>query len=105
LIVGGGSAGHPPAGLFCFAGQGADEGTSLTRHRFKNIINNYLDRSSGFSLFFSFFSSCFVISYSDAYCVTHGINKLVKEKIKKDGLLGLYGVKEGISGRNFLGLK
>jgi len=42
LIVGGGSAGHPPAGLCCFAGQGSDEGTSLMmpRHRLKNIINN-----------------------------------------------------------------
>jgi hypothetical protein len=26
LIVGGGSAGQPPAGLSCFAGQGAGEG-------------------------------------------------------------------------------
>jgi hypothetical protein len=42
LIVGGGSAGHPPAGLYCFAGQGSDEGTSLMmpRHRLKNITNN-----------------------------------------------------------------
>jgi hypothetical protein len=41
LIVGGGSAGHPPAGLSCFAGQDTDEGTSLMmpRHRLKNIIN------------------------------------------------------------------
>jgi len=41
LIVGGGSAGHPPAGLSCFTGQGADEGTSLMmpRHRLENIIN------------------------------------------------------------------
>jgi hypothetical protein len=44
LIVGGGSAGHPPAGLSCFAGQGADEGTSLMmpRHLLKNIINKIL---------------------------------------------------------------
>jgi hypothetical protein len=43
LIVGGGSAGHPPAGLCCLAGQGADEGTSpmTSRHRLKNIINNW----------------------------------------------------------------
>jgi len=43
LIVGGGSAGHPPAGLCCFAGQGSDEGTSLMmpRHRLKNIINTF----------------------------------------------------------------
>jgi hypothetical protein len=42
LIVGGGSTGHPPAGLSCFAGLDADEGTSLMmpRHRLKNIINN-----------------------------------------------------------------
>jgi hypothetical protein len=43
LIVGGGSAGHPPAGLCYFAGQISDEGTSLMmpRHRIKNIINNH----------------------------------------------------------------
>jgi hypothetical protein len=43
LIVGGGFAGHPPAGLCFFAGQGADEGTSvmMPRHRLKNIINNW----------------------------------------------------------------
>jgi hypothetical protein len=37
LIVGGGSAGHPPAGLCYFAGQISDEGTSLMmpRHRIK----------------------------------------------------------------------
>jgi hypothetical protein len=41
LNVGGGSAGHPPAGLSCFASQGTDEGVSLMmpRHRLKNIIN------------------------------------------------------------------
>jgi hypothetical protein len=42
LIVGGGFAGQPPAGLSCFAGQHIEEGTSLMipRHRLKNIINN-----------------------------------------------------------------
>jgi hypothetical protein len=42
LIVGGGSAGQPPAGLSCFAGQDTDEGMSLMspRHRTKNYINN-----------------------------------------------------------------
>jgi len=45
LIVGGGSAGHPPAGLCYFAGQISDEGTSLMmpRHRIKNIINIHHD--------------------------------------------------------------
>jgi hypothetical protein len=48
LIVGGGSAGHPPAGLCCFAGQGSDEGTSLMmpRHRLKNIINKLVNGGS-----------------------------------------------------------
>jgi hypothetical protein len=43
LNVGGGSAGHPPAGLSCFAGQGTDKGVSLMmpRHRLKNIINSF----------------------------------------------------------------
>jgi len=43
LIVGGGFAGQPPAGLSCFAGQHIEEGTSLMtpRHRLKNIINNW----------------------------------------------------------------
>jgi hypothetical protein len=43
LIVGGGFAGQPPAGLSCFAGQHIEEGTSLMtpRHRLKNIINKY----------------------------------------------------------------
>jgi len=37
LIVGGGSAGQPPAGLSCFAGLDTDKGTSLMmpRHRTK----------------------------------------------------------------------
>jgi hypothetical protein len=41
LIVGGGSAGQPPAGLSCFASQDTDEGMSLMspRHRTKNCIN------------------------------------------------------------------
>jgi hypothetical protein len=41
LIVGGGSAGQPPAGLSCFAGQHREERTPLIMpcHRFKNIIN------------------------------------------------------------------
>jgi len=39
LIVGGGSAGQPPASLSCFAGQVPDEGTSLMppRHQTKNL--------------------------------------------------------------------
>lgn len=43
LIVGGGSAGQPPEGLSCFAGQDTDEWTSLMmpRHRIKNCINNW----------------------------------------------------------------
>jgi len=42
LIVGGGFAGQPPAGLSCFAGQHIEEGTSLMmpRHRLKNITNS-----------------------------------------------------------------
>jgi len=44
LIVGGGFAGQPPAGLSCFAGQHIEEGTSLMMpcHRLKNITNNTL---------------------------------------------------------------
>jgi len=47
LIVGGDSAGHPPAGLCCFVGQGADEGTSLMmpHHGLKNSINMYIAMS------------------------------------------------------------
>jgi hypothetical protein len=41
LIVGGGSAGQPPAGLSYFAGQHREERRPLIMpcHRFKNIIN------------------------------------------------------------------
>jgi len=40
LIVGGGFAGQPPAGLSCFAGQHIEEGTSLMmpRHRLKKSL-------------------------------------------------------------------